>query len=183
MITKAALVSALTDFLGLILPGNEPLCEAWGQNRRACLGVRTIAAVATIFAPPGTLAAQDALLLIIPSLAMANSMFRKLASIRKPMRLRGNFPVLIRLGRFAERLVPVAQGGCDRRSQVASTENWSAPSVVVDFRGELPSGRSDLQAAHCAPVAPVTVGDDRAWQSGRSSANKLKVIGSNPIQI
>ncbi|MBP1296340.1 hypothetical protein [Bradyrhizobium elkanii] len=143
MIAKTALVSALTDFLGLILPRKEPLCEAWGKNRRACLDVRTIAAVATIFAPPGTLAAQDALLLIIPSWAMVNLMFRKLASIRKPMRLRGNFLVFIRSGRFAERLVPVAQSGCDRRSQVDSTENWSAPSVVVDFRGELPSGHSD----------------------------------------
>jgi hypothetical protein len=82
MITKTALVSALTDFLGLILPANEPLCEASGQSRRTCLGVRTIAAVATIFAPPGTPAAQEALLLIIPSLAMANSMFRRLTSIR-----------------------------------------------------------------------------------------------------
>jgi hypothetical protein len=45
--------------------------------RRACLGVRTIAAVATIFTPPGTLAAPDALLLIIPSLAMVD--FRKFA--------------------------------------------------------------------------------------------------------
>jgi len=80
MITKTALVSALTDFLGLVLPKNEPLCETWGQNRRACLGARTIAAVATIFTPPGTLSSQDVLLLIIPSLAMANSMFRKLAS-------------------------------------------------------------------------------------------------------
>jgi hypothetical protein len=56
--------------------------------------------------------------------------------------------VLIRLGRFAERLVPVAQSGCDRRSQVASTENWSAPSVVVDFRGELPARHKD-----CSPRA------------------------------
>ena len=79
MITNTA-VSALTDFLGLVLPRNEALCEAWGQNRRACLGARTIAVVATIVTPPGALAAQDVLLLIIPSFAMASSTFRKLAS-------------------------------------------------------------------------------------------------------
>lgn len=78
MITKTSLSALSSRILELALGSNNHyamLCDHLGQDRRACLGIRFLAAVATIARPSDGVPAQDFFAMACLSLTIVKSTY------------------------------------------------------------------------------------------------------------
>ncbi|UGX97962.1 hypothetical protein G6321_00023650 [Bradyrhizobium barranii subsp. barranii] len=84
--TTTALLSAAGLLVERVLPSHADLCTELGRNRTACVGVRAFVALAAAIMPPGSLAAQDLMVIAYMNVVVLNSIAYRLSSMR-PVRI------------------------------------------------------------------------------------------------
>ncbi|MGY4313539.1 hypothetical protein [Bradyrhizobium sp. JR3.5] len=80
--TTTALRSAAGLLVERVLPSHADLCTELGRNRTACVGVRASVALAAAIMPPGSLAAQDLMVIAYMNVVVLNSIAYRLSSMR-----------------------------------------------------------------------------------------------------
>ncbi|MCW2086275.1 UNVERIFIED_ORG: hypothetical protein M2193_008450 [Bradyrhizobium japonicum] len=80
--TTTALLSAAGLLVERVLPSHADLCTELGRNRTACVGVRAFVALAAAIMPPGSLAAQDLMVIAYMNVVVLNSIAYRLSSMR-----------------------------------------------------------------------------------------------------
>jgi hypothetical protein len=72
MLAKNEVSTVINNLLELALPGHQGLCEALGQNRTPCFGIRVCASIASVVAPPGSINTHDLIVFLYLMFAIAS---------------------------------------------------------------------------------------------------------------